>query len=342
MKKKYGLCGAFDFNENSTGGQSVKTREFYFALCDVVGKEKISILESTDYKKHPISFFIKFIRMIRRCENTVIFPAQNGIKIFAPICAMFKGKNKIHYCVIGGWLPKLLENHPKLLKKLQSFNSILVETNVMKNDLNRLGLNNVYQLMNFKRVAAVSETKTCSNPIKLCYFSRVVKQKGIEDAVEVVKNINKDERKCIFDIYGPIVDGYDTEFEKLKSEFTAEICYKGRINPSDSIAILKNYDLQIFPTLFSTEGIPGSIVDSFFAGLPVVAARWNSFDDVVDDGITGMGFELGNKSNFYNVLKSLIDNPHKIDEMRINCLKETEKYLPKNVIAEFIKIAEEE
>lgn len=340
MKYKFGLCGPFDFEEKSTGGQSVKTREFYFGLCNKIGKENISILESTGYKKNPASFFINLFKMLKQCEHVIIFPAQNGIKIFAPLCNAFKGKNKVHYCVIGGWLPQMAGNDSNLLKWLAKFNSVLVETNVMRSDLKNLGLKNVHLLLNFKRLTPVQEVKKCSNPIKLCYFSRVLKQKGIEDAVEVVRQLNADGISCTFDIYGPVVDGYDDEFEVLTKKFTSQINYKGKIDPSQSINVLKDYDIQIFPTLYKTEGIPGSIVDSYFAGLPVVSSKWNSFADVVIDGVTGVGFELGNIEDFKEKLQELILNPELICVMKQNCVEESKKYMPQNVIEVFLKIAD--
>ena len=143
MKYKFGICGPFDFEERGTGGQSVKTREFYYALMESIGKEKIQILESTGYKKNPLLFFLRYVNLLRNSEHTIILPAQNGIKIFAPISVWLKGKGKIHYSVIGGWLPELLRDKPSLKKYLRRFDTILVETNVMKRDLETLGLTNV-------------------------------------------------------------------------------------------------------------------------------------------------------------------------------------------------------
>ena len=71
MKYKFGICGPFDFEEKSTGGQSVKTREFYYALCERVGRENIAILESTGYKINPIGFTAKLIKMLKQCEHII-------------------------------------------------------------------------------------------------------------------------------------------------------------------------------------------------------------------------------------------------------------------------------
>jgi glycosyltransferase involved in cell wall biosynthesis len=340
---KFGICGAFDFEEKGTGGQSVKTREFYFALRNAVGKNKISILESTEYRTNPISFFFKMVSLIKNCENVIIFPANKGIKIFAPMCTFFapKYRTKIHYNVIGGWLPRLVKENRGLKRCLLKFDTILVETSTMKRDLEGQGFSNIYRLANFKELAPVTEIKTVSKPVHICYFSRVAKLKGIEDAVKVVNRINNNKISCIFDIYGPVVPDYEKDFQQIQKSFGKEITYKGKIDPRNSVKTITQYDIQLFPTLYATEGIPGSIVDSYFAGTPVVAAKWNSFSDVVKDGVTGIGYEQHNVEDFYRKLSAIITQPEEIMKMKKNCLREAENYKPKVVIEQFLQIIED-
>lgn len=344
MKKyRYGICGAFDFKEKAIGGQSVKTREFYYALCDRIGKENISILESSSYKKNPPLFLFKMWLLMKQCEAVVVFPAQKGIKIFAPLCKMFKEpcRTRTYYNVIGGWLAQLVDENPKLKKSLSNFDSILVETNIMKRELESRGVTNVRKLKNFKRLDPIDQSKVSKvePPVRLCYFSRVTKMKGIADAVRVVNRINKREIWCTLDIYGPVTDGYDEEFELLKKEFSESIVYKGKINPSNSVDIIAKYDIQLFPTHYKTEGIPGAILDSYFAGVPVIAARWNSFSDIIIEGETGIGFEINNSDDFFRALNSLIVDKNKIQKMKYRALDEAKKYIPKTVIDDFLQIS---
>lgn len=51
-----------------------------------------------------------------------------------------------------------------------------------------------------------------------------------------------------------------------------------------AVEIISKYHYQIFPTRYKTEGIPGSIIDSFFSGTPVIASKWDSVNDVLEDG----------------------------------------------------------
>ena len=71
----------------------------------------------------------------------------------------------------------------------------------MKKKLNIMGLNNVEIMLNFKDLRPVEENqirRTNFNNIRVCTFSRVIKEKGIENAINVVSKVNRRIRKkCI-------------------------------------------------------------------------------------------------------------------------------------------------
>ena len=95
--------------------------------------------------------------------------------------------------------------------------------------------------------------------------------------------------------------------------------------------------MQLFPTKYKTEGVPGSIIDSYFAGLPVLASKWESYNDVIDEGKTGIGFEFGNYEDFVAKLKWSIENSGAINKMKFECVRKAKEYTPESVISEFIK-----
>ena len=83
---------------------------------------------------------------------------------------------------------------------------------------------------------------------------------------------------------------------------------------------------------FYTEGIPGTIIDSYAAGLPVISSKWKSYADVVDDNITGVGYEFNNSSALKGLLIEISQKPTMISILRKNCLKKAEDYLPQNAV----------
>ena len=90
--------------------------------------------------------------------------------------------------------------------------------------------------------------------------------------------------------------------------------------------------MLVFPTRFFTEGIPGTILDAYAAGVPVISSRWESFFDVVDDGYTGIGYEFGNKAELENLLERISHNPEIIVDKKYYCLRKAKEYVPKVVL----------
>lgn len=96
-------------------------------------------------------------------------------------------------------------------------------------------------------------------PLKLCTFSRVMKEKGIETAVSAVKAINDKLGKTAFllDIYGQVEPSQELWFSGLQRKFPGYISYKGMVEFDKSVTVLRNYTALLFPTYYAGEGLQG-------------------------------------------------------------------------------------
>ena len=92
----------------------------------------------------------------------------------------------------------------------------------MKNELLNLGFKNVSVVPNFKELTVIGESDLVygnETPYRLCTFSRVMKEKGIETAIDAVRSVNSELGYKAFslDIYGQ-VDPEQTEWFKGLAE----------------------------------------------------------------------------------------------------------------------------
>lgn len=340
--KKIGICGIYGMGPDFSGGQPVKVRTVTEELIKEYGKKNVLIANTFRWKKNPLKLLFNCFLLFKNCENIIMLPAQNGIKVFSWI---FLGLNilfgrKVHYIVIGGWLPDFLKEDKKLRKRVASFFGVYVETESMKIALESLGLNNIYIMNNFKKLKQAENILfNYSEPYKLCVFSRITENKGIEDAINAVMKINADLGREVYhlDLYGHLDKNYAKKFNSIMEKVPPYIKYNGVAEPEKSVEVIRNYFIQLFPTRFKTEGIPGSIIDSYFAGVPVLASKWNSFYDVIDEGKTGLGFEFANYDNFILKLKEIADKPSTIIEMKKHCIEKSIVYSPDYVMKEFVK-----
>ena len=152
--KKLGICGTFAFGISDYGGQPQKTRNLYEEVKNSIGQDNVIVVDIYNWKKRLLSVITQLLVFPFRCQNVVIMPARNGVKFFVPFFLLlnFMLKRRIHYVVIGGWLPVLLAKEKNLRRNISRIHKVYVETNHMKDELNNLGLTNVVVMRNFKRL----------------------------------------------------------------------------------------------------------------------------------------------------------------------------------------------
>ena len=75
------------------------------------------------------------------------------------------------------------------------------------------------------------------------------------------------------------------------------------------------------------------MIDAYAAGMPVIAAKWESFSDIIDDGVTGIGYGFDEEEGLYNALVYAHENREALAAMQPACLKKAEDYLPENALA---------
>jgi Glycosyltransferase len=342
--KEVGICGAFGDGKAFSGGQPVKVKMIIEEMQRVYGINEVKTVNTWAWKRNPLKLLLGIFLLTLNCKNIIILPARNGVQI---IIQLFLFANRIfsrniHYIVVGGWLPAIIKNNNKLKKQIGKLRGIYVETKSMLKELEEIGLNNVIYMPNCKRLEVLDDSELVYNlkePYRVCYYSRITPDKGIEDAINAIQEINKRINRTVYilDIYGPVHYIYRKKFLELQKSFPDYIRYCGVKEPYESVNILKNYFLQLFPTHFLTEGVPGSIIDSYFAGVPVLAPYWNSYKDVIDENETGIGYKFNDYSALVAALVDIAENPQKIVSMKRNCIQKAKIYMPDSVIRDFIQ-----
>ena len=336
MKVKTSVFGHFGEENTLLNGQTIKTNIVTEALCELLGKEQVLKFDTSGGKKQLLKVPFQVVKAMKSSDNVIIFPAHNGLRVYAPLLrafSVFFKQRKLHYVVIGGWLPQFVSKRKLLKRILKKFDGIYVETNTMKSALEKQGFENIFIMPNCKKLKVLKESELVYSkgaPYKLCTFSRVMKEKGIEDAVGAVININKTLGYTAYslDIYGQVDSEQIDWFENLKSTFPTYIRYCGSVQADRSVDILKDYFALLFPTHFYTEGIPGTIIDAYAAGVPVISAKWESFEDVVDDGVTGVGYEFDDFDELNSQLFSAVKCIDSFNMLKCNCLEKSRCFTP--------------
>lgn len=316
-------------------GQTVKTKILCEELQQNFPERKIICVDTYQYRKNMFSILFNTIQAFWSCEHIFVLLSRNGRTFFFPIITGLNKlfHRKLYHDVVGGALPIEAKERPKLRKQLQRFEVNWVEFATMKESLAEIGVSNVEVLPNFKRlnILSITELKNAyTEPFVFVMFSRVVKEKGMGEAAEAIRIVNSQfgRERAVLHIYGPVDEGYKSEFEQLLVKYQGEVYYKGCVAFDESVLVLRSSYMLLFPSTYKGEGMPGTIIDAYSSGLPVIATDWNYNAELVHNGETGYCYEWQKPELLAHHIAYAIEHPVEINQMRSNCLIEAAKYTP--------------
>ena len=343
---RIGIIGHFGGKECYTDGQTVKTINIYEALkecCECI--QQIDTVDTYYAKRNPAKFFANVFFCIARNKKIVVLLSRSGRKVLFPLLywsAKFLRK-EIYHDAIGGQLANEVASSNRLKKYISSFQSNWMESKRLVEQLEKLGIKNARYVPNFKRIKIVDVEdipRHFSEPICFCTFSRVMREKGITDAIRTITDINYEEgrMKVSLDIYGPVEEGYKREFKEMLSASNGSCNYKGVILPEQSVDTLKNYYALLFPTCWEGEGMPGTIIDALSAGLPIIARKWEFSDEMLYHHDNALIYDKECPEKLKYWVNYSIDNFDEMKKMRLRCLKEAQSYFSDHVIKDILKL----
>lgn len=315
------LVGHFATNRPGLDGQTIKTRLTLTELKLRLGDKAVKCIDTGATRRKPLRAAFSFFTSVGNATDVVIMPGQRHLLTMWPIYAAINKltKARLHYVVIGGWLPQMIASRSGLRRALAAFTSIFVESQRMHNALRKLALTNVIVVPNYRRFSYDRKTSgDTSQPLRLVFASRITPSKGVEAAVSAVQrlNLDRESKRATLDVWGPINDVDASWFQGLQLTFGDDVRYCGVVQPERMTDVLSGYDCMLFPTTYQGEGLAGVIVEAFIAGIPVVATNWQDNSELVQHGSTGMLFEPGDDDALGGILDLLSSNPIMVDKMK--------------------------
>ena len=337
--KKIGIIGRVADGTELLDGQTVKTKILCEELKKIFPDREVICVDTYQYKRRVLPILFDTLKVFKSCEDIFILLSKNGRRFFFPILngINFFCHRRLYHDAVGGALAEEAAERLALRKQLRRFEINWVEFSAMKERLEELKIYNVEVLPNFKRLNVlapdqISEIKT--EPFVFTMFSRIIKEKGIETAAKAIREVNSrfGRKRAVLHIYGPVDNTYRKEFEMLLKEYQNCVPYGGCIPYQDSVKALSSSYMLLFPSVYRGEGMPGTIIDAFSAGLPVIASDWHFNQELVREGETGYCYKWQNPEMLVDKIIYAVDHPEKINQMRKVCLEEALKYTPEKAM----------
>lgn len=331
------------------GGDQFKNRlllEFLSLNYDVDFLDSVNVIYNP---KKLLNLIIKISTLKK--YNRVILSLSTGsaLKLIYAINFFNSNHSKLVYWVMGGGFGEFVNGRPNIIKELSKLRCIAIQTNILKLELEKVGLSNVIVVGNLKKfrldkVHSRMKFIGCSNQEfpRFVFISRISREKGVDLIFEVASLIICE---CNFpfrvDFYGPIEKSYETDFlNKLSLNPSFQYC--GYLDFFEKVEenydfISSNYDVFLFPTFWKTEGFPGVIIDAMCSGLAVIASNWNSNKEVVDNETNGLLFESQNLQHFKECILRYYANTKLLSSHRIGSLNKARLMSYETIFEKYVK-----
>lgn len=341
--KRIAIIGYFADGKESFDGQTVSTRLLRDELNKQEFNKEVLSVDTYQYRKRFAVILFHYIKAMFTCSHIIVMLSGNGLRFFCPLIYYTNKlfKHKVFHRVIGGELDAFLTRNPKCIHYINSFQVNWVQSETLVKRLSDMGITNSKYLENFRNITSVKLPDIIpmyKKPYRFCTFCRVSKAKGIGVAVKAIATVNQQlgAGTAQLDIYGPIEQEYKDEFNTLLRQYEGFVNYCGSIPSSEAVSILKDYYMHLFPSTWSGEGFPGTLIDCYNAALPTIASTWAYNTEYVREGELGYLYDWQNEKLLSEQIIRAINDQQSVVQMKRLCLKEAEKYKSETIMAKIV------
>lgn len=143
------------------------------------------------------------------------------------------------------------------------------------------------------------------------YIGSVLPSKGIHILIDAFKRIGGSDLSL--HIWGEVLPfhkdtNYGHRLAVLTKGWESAIQFHGRYENEDLPEILSNLDVLIVPSIWY-EAFCLTLREAFLAGVPVIASNFGAMAEAIENGETGLLFNVGDSVDLSEKMKMLMDNP---------------------------------
>ncbi len=338
--RRIGIIGHFGGPNPPVDGQTVKTQTLCRGLIEA-GVADLYVVDTWYNRESRRRLIRDTVCCLRECDRIVLLVSSNGLRLYLPLLFLAHRVlgTRLFFDAIGENVKDLLASQPSWARMLDCFERVWVETEGCARAVRGCLHTEVEVIPNFKSLENVSAPQGEGPVRRFCTFSRVMPEKGVTEAVRAVAAARElyPSADLTLNIWGPVEPSYSLEFENLVRSNEDFVSYCGIVPPGESVGVLAGQDVLLFPTRWASEGFPGTIVDAFSAGLPVVASDWNSNGEVVEHLETGLVYPAPGIPSLVDAVRWCVENPGDVRRMALNCVARARDYTPGPWIAKIVE-----
>jgi len=154
--------------------------------------------------------------------------------------------------------------------------------------------------------------KTDETLVRILFVGRLVEVKGVDILIRALKKIFREERRNVsLSIVGdgPMRD----RLEQIASEISGQVPIQFVGQTPEVLGYYQHSHILVLPSF--REGLPLVLLEGMACGLPVVASDIGGHREVIEDGVNGLLFPVGQVDELASRIVYLIENPDRAKKM---------------------------
>ena len=157
----------------------------------------------------------------------------------------------------------------------------------------------------------INFSKEPSNKFRFGFVGNVSEHKGIRVLIRAFNKIKRD--NASLSIFGHYDQAY---LSKLRRELKTDsrITFYGPFDNREISSVFSKIDVLVYPSIWY-ENQPITILEVLLAKIPIITSNLGGMAELVQDGVTGLLFEVGNPEDLSQKMVSLINNPQLLKKL---------------------------
>lgn len=157
------------------------------------------------------------------------------------------------------------------------------------------------------RPKAQKQEENILRPVwQIISVGRLCPYKGFDTLVNAFARLNPQSQNLKLTIYGEGIERENLERLIQQLKMQDNVALPGTTKDIESV--LNQADLFVFPSRY--EGFPNALCEAMAVGLPVIASNCSGNRDIVQEGVDGRLFPVGDVDQLTMLLQELIQDPY--------------------------------
>ena len=234
--------------------------------------------------------------------SVVSFGERCGI-----ITASSIGKRNINHICRGVNTKKNFLNRIMLNNSLRNITHFVFQTNAQKNLYSKNIQDKGVVISNpFETQTSNLNVDGVSSNRFITVASFKLKQKRQDLMVEAFSLFSKEHPDYIFEFYGEC----DKEAQQNMLTLAERYGIKDKIKLMGESKDIKDIIVpsKAFICASTYEGMPNALIEAMSYGIPVITSNWNGYDEIIEDNVNGLVFNMNNSLELSNLMKRITED----------------------------------